>query len=629
MSTFEIIPAQPVPRGCYKEEDGIRVCAVYPAGTSCGILLYGRDKSKAVKVTLPDQVKNGSVYSAFLKGDPSAFSAYRLFSDSHVFLDPYAKKVTGLEQWGKNTADHDLLGCLEVKNTPYVTVKRPHIPLKDSFLYLLHVRGFTMHAASGVEKHKRGTYAGIIDKIPYLKDLGVTAIELLPAYEMNIVTVDNEPLNGLFVENGKVLKDDAGKVKINYWGFKEGYYFSPRAAYASDPAHAEEEFAALVSALHENGMELIMQFYFPNWIPPVQMLDVIRHWVYTYHIDGVHLKGERIPTTLIATDPALLDIKIFHDAFDTRAILESLHTSSVPEIAEYRNDFKITASRFLKGDDATLPYFVSQMNHMDADCGVINYVGNYDGFTLMDLVSYEHKHNEANGENNRDGEDQNFSWNCGVEGKSRKKSVNELRKRQIMNILTMLFFAKGTPLIHAGDEFCNSQNGNNNPYCQDNLTGWTDWSQLEKNKDIRDYVKYLYALRKRYPILHTGKPFTLLDKDSIGYPDLSYHGIEAWRPDLSSYSHAVGFLYCGAYAEKKAPFLYVAFNMHWGDIRLALPTLPKSLQWQLLSDTASGTFSDTGTKCLQDGVKSASRSVQILISSGDFEAVKDKKRQPF
>ena len=629
MNAFEILPAEPFPRGCHKEEEGIRICAVYPNGKHCGILLYDTSGGKEIRITLPPSVKNGNIYSAFLKGDASLIHAYRLFSDEHVFLDPYAKKVKGLETWGANVADHDLYGCLDVKKTPYVTKTGPKTPLSDSFLYLLHVRGFTMHAASGVEKKRRGTYAGIIDKIPYLKDLGVTAVELLPAYEMNIVTVDENPTEGLFVENGKVLKDAAGKVKVNYWGFKEGYYFAPRASYASDPAHPEEEFARLVSALHENGMELIMQFYFPNWIPPVQMLDVIRHWVYTYRIDGVHLKGERIPTTLIATDPALLDIKIFHDTFDRPALSESHLPPDTLQVAEYLNDFRITASRFLKGDDATLPYFVSQMNHIETDCGVINYVGNYDGFTLMDLVSYEHKHNEDNGENNRDGEDNNFSWNCGTEGRSRKKAVNELRKKQMMNILTMLFLAQGTPLIHAGDEFGNSQNGNNNPYCQDNPTGWTDWSQYEKHKDLHDYVKWLFALRKRIKILHAGKPLTLLDKDSIGYPDLSYHGIEAWRPDLSSYSHAVGFLYCGAYAEKKAPFLYVAYNMHWGDIKLALPNLPKNLQWLLLADTAKGSFSDEGAKCAQDAVKSPSRSVQILVSNADFEAVKDKKRQPF
>lgn len=629
MSDFTIQSAAPFPRGCFKDEEGIRISAVFPCGRECGILLADTKSGETRRIVLPERVRNGCVFSAFLTGDVAQYDAYRLFADEHMFLDPYAVRVIGLEQWGANTLEHDLLGRLDAASRTYDTGVRPQIPMNESLIYLLHVRGFTMHAASGVEKAHRGTFAGVMDKIPYLKDLGVTAIELMPAYEMNIVTLDESPAEGLFVENGRVMKDDQGKVKVNYWGFKEGYYLAPRASYASDSEHPDEEIAALIKDLHENGMELIMQFYFPNWITQVMMLDVVRYWVYTYHIDGVHLKGERIPTTLIALDPLLQDIKIFHDDFDRRALHESLKTPVCASVAEYRNDFRITASRFLKGDDATLTYFVSQMNHIEVDCGVVNYVGNYDGFTLMDLVSYDHKHNEDNGEQNRDGEDHNFSWNCGVEGKSRKKAVMELRKRQIMNILTMLFFGKGIPMIHAGDEFGNSQNGNNNPYCQDNETGWTDWSQFEKHKDIHAYIKWLFALRKRYKILHTGVPFSLMDMESIGYPDLSYHGIEAWRPDLSSYSHAVGFLYCGVYAEKTAPFLYVAFNMHWGDIKLALPTLPKGLQWQLLADTSMGTFSDTGVKCTQENIKSPSRSVQILISSGDFEPKKDKKRQPF
>ena len=626
---MELMCAEPFPRGCHKDEEGIRVCAVFPEGKQCGILLYDASGALQTRVVLPARFKSGSVYSAFVRCDTSKIASYRLFCDSKVFSDPYAEKLGGLETWGVNTPDEELYCLFREESDVLADDVRPRISLTDSFLYLLHVRGFTMQKDSGVSKKNRGTFAGVIEKIPYLKDLGVTAIELMPAYEMNIVTVDESPTDGLFVDDGHVMKDASGRIKINYWGYKEGFYMAPRAAYASDPAHADQEFMTLVKALHENGMEVILQFYFPNWITPVHILDVIRFWVYTYHIDGVHLKGERIPATMIATDPVLQDIKILHDDFDVQAIRDGSNAPVQAQIAEYRNDFRITASRFLKGDDATLTYFVSQMNHIGTDLGAINYVGNYDGFTLMDLVSYEHKHNEENGENNRDGEDNNFSWNCGIEGKSRKKGILALRKKQIMNILTMLFLSQGTPMLHAGDEFGNSQNGNNNPYCQDNTTGWTDWSQRTKNEDILQYVKWLIALRRRYGILHTGKPFSLTDSKSIGYPDLSYHGIEAWRPDLSSYSHAVGFLYSGVYADEKAPFLFVAFNMHWGDIKLALPTLPKPLLWMRLSDTETGVYGDTAQKCPQEAVKSASRSVQILISSAAFEAPKHSKRQPF
>lgn len=629
MSEKQVIPAPPMPHGIYIDKEGVHVCAAFPNGKECGVMLHNVKTGKEELFLLPESCRNGHVYSALIPCNEEDYDTYCLYRDGHTFMDPYARSILGLETWGVNTKEKDLRGLLNIQAPDFTEDVNPKKPLKDSFLYLLHVRGFTMHVASGVSKNKRGTFAGIEEKIPYLKDLGVTAVELLPAYEMNIVSLDHNPEEGLYVEDGRVLKDVHGKTKVNYWGFKEGYYFAPRKAYACDKDHPEEEFASLVKALHKNGMELVMQFYFPNWISPVLMLESVRYWVYTYHIDGVHLKGERIPTNMLATDPLLQDIKIFHDDFDAKTLFGEKKYCVDAQVAEYRNDFRIIASRFLKGDDTTLPDFVSRMNHTGQDLKRVNYVGNYDGFTLMDLVSYEHKHNEENGENNTDGENNNFSWNCGVEGKSRKKAVTELRKRQIKNILTMLFFSQGTPMLHAGDEFGNSQDGNNNPYCQDNAIGWTDWSQLSKNEDLYAYVKFLIKLRMSHKILHTGEPFTLIDKKSIGYPDLSYHGIEAWRPDLTNYSHAVGLLYCGVYAEETAPFVYVAYNMHWADIKLALPTLPDGLSWKLIADSSASLVDMNGIKCAQTSVKSPSHSVQILISSGSWKPETNGKRQPF
>jgi glycogen operon protein len=216
----------------------------------------------------------------------------------------------------------------------------------------------------------------------------------------------------------------------------------------------------------------------------------------------------------------------------------------------------------------------------------INYICDYEGFRLSDLVAYEHKHNEENGENNKDGTDNNLSWNCGIEGRTRKHNILELRQKQMKNILTMLFLSQGVPLLFSGDEFGSSQGGNNNPYCQDNETGWVDWKAFDKNKDLFDYVMFLVRLRFSHKMLHNATPFKLMDYISCGYPDISCHGKEAWRPDLSGYSHVLGMLYCGLYEKSEdKPFIYVCYNMHWQKMEFALPKLPEGLKWTVLSDT--------------------------------------------
>ena len=303
-------------------------------------------------------------------------------------------------------------------------------------------------------------------------------------------------------------------------------------------------------------------------------------------MDGFHLKGARIPKKLIFKDPLFTDAKIWYDWFD----YEDYHRESEDQkksLASYNTAFLYASRRFLKGDDNSCGDFLKAMLLNNSEYGNVNYVCDYEGFRLADLVSYEHKHNEENGENNKDGTDENHSWNCGIEGRTKKRSILELRTRQMKNIMTMLLLSQGTPMIFSGDEFGNSQGGNNNPYCQDNETGWVDWKALDKNRDLFDYVNFLIGLRKKYKILHSEKPFKLMDYISCGYPDLSCHGREAWRPDLSGHSHILGMLYCGLYEKNsKEPFIYACYNMHWTDAELALPKLPDGYEWELLSDTA-------------------------------------------
>ena len=316
--------------------------------------------------------------------------------------------------------------------------------------------------------------------------------------------------------------------------------------------------------------------------------NILRFWVLTYHVDGFHLMGE-VPAQALAGDPALTDTKLWYYDFDAAKLYDPAQKPEYRNLAEYRDDYLYTMRRFLKGDDNMLSGVLYEMRHIPANMGRIHYLSNYYGFTLMDMVSYDHKHNEANGEGNRDGNDYNCSWNCGEEGTSRRKKVLALRQKQLQNAFCMLLLTQSTPLIFMGDEFGNSQQGNNNPYCQDNKITWLNWQDKEKNAGLLAFWKQMIAFRKAHPILHPEEELRILDTLSCGYPDLSYHGQNAWRPQTESYNRHVGMMYCGKYAKTKAgaddSFLYVAMNMHWEPQKLAFPKLPKGMEWKLVLAT--------------------------------------------
>ena len=378
-----------------------------------------------------------------------------------------------------------------------------------------------------------------------------------------------------------------GYLVLNYWGYREGFYYAPKAAYAAGE-DAATEFRQLVKEFHKRRMEVILQFYFPKGMDVTEIGNILRFWVLTYHVDGFHLMGE-VPAQALAGDPALRDTKLWYYDFDASKLYDPAQKPEYRNLAEYRDDYLYTMRRFLKGDDNMLSGVLYEMRHIPANMGRIHYLSNYYGFTLMDMVSYDHKHNEANGEGNRDGNDYNCSWNCGEEGTSRRKKVLALRKKQLQNAFCMLLLTQSTPLIFMGDEFGNSQQGNNNPYCQDNKITWLNWQDKEKNAGLLAFWKQMIAFRKAHPILHPEEELRILDTLSCGYPDLSYHGQNAWRPQTESYNRHVGMMYCGKYAKTKAgaddSFLYVAMNMHWEPQKLAFPKLPKGMEWKLVLAT--------------------------------------------
>ncbi len=577
---------KPYPLGAHVEDGAIRFA--YASGKKdCGILLYDRKSGKKLhRIPFRQDERMGNVYCKYLELDP-ADTAYQFYEEEVYVPDPQARGFFSKPAYGKARKNANRIAVFPGDDFDWEQDERPMLPYQESVCYCLHVRGFTMHASSGV-KH-RGTFAGLVEKLDYLQEIGITTVELQPIYEFDEVPEETHPKTSadMTAAAGEQNGDRPGYRVLNYWGYQPGFYYAPKAAYAAgeDPT---AELRSMVKEFHKRNMEVILQFYFPKGMDAAEIGNILRFWVLSYHVDGFHLMGE-VPAQALAEDPSLTGTKLWYYNFDASRIYDPAKKPEYRNLAEYRDDYLYTMRRFLKGDDNMLSGVLYEMRHIPANMGRIHYLSNYYGFTLMDMVSYDHKHNEANGEGNRDGNDYNCSWNCGEEGVSRRKKVLALRKKQLQNAFCMLLLTQSTPLIFMGDEFGNSQQGNNNPYCQDNKTTWLNWQDKEKNAELFAFWKQLIAFRKAHPILHPEEELRILDTLSCGYPDLSYHGQNAWRPQTESYNRHVGMMYCGKYAKTtqggEDSFLYVAMNMHWEPQKLAFPKLPKGMEWKLVLAT--------------------------------------------
>lgn len=591
---LKLHPGLPYPMGVSVTSDGkVNFAAALHTKEECGVLLYLGGRTAPVRLPFHTGKKIGNIYCMQVEGLEEKDFRYNFYAGEEILTDPYAGIVYGNEHWGKKVSPA-LKGGYCPHDYDWEEDRPLMTPLSETVLYLVHPRGFTRHASSGVE-HK-GTFAGIAEKIPYLSQLGITAVELMPSYEF--LELEKKPLTGpagsVSMEEAKrhyMDKPEEEQPRINYWGYKKGYYFAPKFSYSAS-GHPEEEFKDLVKALHRAGIELIMQFYFPPEVKQAYILEVIRHWVLEYHVDGFHLMGVGIPTALLATEPMLGNTKLFCQDVPCHEIYGKEEIPVYRNLAEYNDGFMYAMRHFLKSDEDALPGALACLRKNPGQCGVINYITNYSGFTLADLVSFDGKHNEENGEENRDGEDYNVSWNCGCEGKTRKKSIQDLRWRQMRNAVLLLLTAQGTPMIVGGDEFGFSRGGNNNPYCQDNQISWLDWRLKGRNEPFWNFVKEAIALRKRHPILHRPVECTMLDYIACGYPDLSYHGEEAWKLKTDRLSRFAGVMYCGNYALKNRneadSSFYIAYNMHWEPHAFALPGLPEGQEWTAVCDTADG-----------------------------------------
>ena len=569
---LKIVRGNPFPLGVSTCKHGYQIAVVLERIDSCGVVFYDSNYKELFRVPFCEEYLTGNVASMVLHGLDFSTCYYQLYQNDCLYFDPYAKEIRELPKF------------IPSIDTLCAPKNKKALSFHETILYCLHVKGFTKDPSAKVKYP--GTFLGITEKMKYLKELGITTIELMPCNEFSEsnltslkepLTIEQAiasyhlPMNQPLYSNYKPLEQ-----KVNYWGFKKGSYFSPKYSYSATKRPAEE-FLDMVNILHANGFEIVLQFYFEKGENQTFIQDVIRHWVFTYHIDGVHLKGEDLPITLLATDPLLKHIKFFYEYFPVEEIYGRRTSNFQKNLCVYHDQFMETSRKFLKGDEEIVADFMNLYIENPDYVGMVKFVSNYYGFTLKDMVTYQRKHNEANGEDNLDGTDYNNSYNYGIEGETNKKSINRLRKKQIVNALLFLFTSQGVPLLYSGDEFLRTQNGNNNPYCQDNEISWIQWDLKTKNKEFFQFVKWIIDFRKNNPIFSLEKRPRQMDYKAYGYPDVSFHGEEAWILKLYPQSKHFAVLYSNYYVSDKMQddFIFILINMDLTSKLFQLPRLPK------------------------------------------------------
>ena len=647
--------------------------------TSCELLLYRPyEKDPYAILKYPDSYRIGSVFSmivfdldveefqyAFRLDGPYDKKKGLLFDKTKPLLDPYAKAVVAQGKWGPRS-QIGYRGRVVRNNFDWGTTKPSIIPMEDLIIYEMHVGGFTKSPTSGVKYP--GTFHAIMEKIPYLKELGVNAVELMPIFE--------------FDEKREIRVVD-GKEVVDYWGYNTVSFFAPNNEYASDSegCHVGLELKTLIKALKDNGIEVILDVVFNHTAegdergpfisfkgidnniyylltpdgnyynfsgcgntvncnhPVVQsmIIECLRYWVTTYRVDGFRFdlasilgrneKGvpmEEPPILCnLAFDPILKDVKLIAEAWDAGGLYQVGRFPSWHRWAEWNGKYRDDMRDFLKGGYWKAPEAARRItgstdlyNPFERGTNAsVNFITCHDGFSLNDLYSYNQKHNEANGWDNTDGSDDNRSWNCGIEGETSDPMILELRRRMIRNAFAVLLFSRGTPMFLSGDEFCDTRNGNNNPYCLDNETSWLDWSLLEKNHDIFEFAKYMIAFRKKHPSIRKDLPIA-----KCGFPSISQHGTCPWDDNFTTESKVVCTMYAGYNeATMTDDIVYMAVNPYWESMKISLPPLPKGMKWKLAVDTADYTkgkfiYEDAKMRMVGKDFLLGSRSVAIFVA---------------
>ena len=622
--------------------------------TRCTLLLFKPQAPKPyARIPFPDSYRIGDTYSmlvydikpdefeyAFSFDGPYEPAKGLLFNEENVLLDPYSRAVTGQRKWGEKPEggkDFEYRARVVKSSFDWGNIKQLEQPFEDLVIYEIHVRGYTKDKSSGVSAP--GTFAGLKDKIPYLKDLGINAVELMPIFEFDEM------------ESARVVD---GVQLYNYWGYNTVSFFAPNTSYAFNEEHNHEgdELKSLIKALKENGIEVILDVVFNHTAEGNEMgpcfsfkgidnnvyymltpdahyynfsgcgnvmncnhpvvrsfiIDCLRHWAIEYRVDGFRFDLASIlgrdqngapmanPPILesLAFDPVLGKMKLIAEAWDAGGLYQVGSFPSWNRWAEWNGRYRDDMRSFLKGDDGMAGNAITRITgsrdlyspESRGHKASVNFLTCHDGFTLYDLYSYNEKHNEKNGWNNTDGDNNGHSWNCGAEGETDDPNVNGLRRRLIKNAFAALLCSRGPAMFFAGDEFCNTQFGNNNAYCQDNIISWLDWSRLEKFKEIHDFVRHMIQFRKEHPILRK-----MTKPSSCQFPEISVHNGTPFNASTDYKTKLIGIMYAGRNEEDtEDDIVFYCMNAYWEPLVMQLPVLPNGKHWHVDTNTNAEYF---------------------------------------
>ncbi|MBN2549346.1 MAG: glycogen debranching protein GlgX [Anaerolineales bacterium] len=678
----DILPGQSYPLGATIFREGVNFCIFSKNCESVELLLFDRadDPQPSRVIRLDPQVNRtfyywhvlvpgigaGQTYAYRVHGPYNPAVGHR-FDGTKVLLDPYTRAVTLGPKYSREAARGSGDNCasamrgvvLDARGYNWDGDNHLHLPYAQTVIYEMHVGGFTRHPSSGVTPEKRGTYAGLVEKIPYLQELGITAVELLPVQQFD--------------------EQDTPPPLKNYWGYNPVALFAPHTAYSSckDPLGPVNEFRDMVKALHQAGIEVILDVVFNHTaesdesgptlsfrglenrayymlqadravyadysgcgntlntnhsIVRRMILDCLRYWVSQMHVDGFRFdlasvmsrdeKGQKLenPPILwdIESDPVLAGSKIIAEAWDAAGLYQ-VGTFIGHRWAEWSGPFRDDVRQFIKGDPGAASRLAARITgsqdlypSIDREPNrSINFITCHDGFTLNDLVSYNSKHNLENGQDNRDGSDANFSWNCGVEGPSDDPGIQALRLRQIKNMLAILFFSQGTPMLLMGDEVRRTQRGNNNAFCQDNETSWLNWDDLETNAGLLRFVKEIIQFTQAHPIFREEKFWQATGSS----PRIAWHGVRLGKPDLSHDSHSLAFTLNHPASDDQ---MHVMINAYWEALEYELPPPAPGKRWRRLIDTSLPSPDDfiqpAAALAAQERCRVEARSVVILLA---------------
>lgn len=622
--------------------------------TRCTLLLFKPQAPKPyARIPFPDSYRIGDTYSmlvfdikpdefeyAFSFDGPYEPAKGLLFNEENVLLDPYSRAVTGQRKWGEKPEggkDFEYRARVVKSSFDWGNIKQLEQPFEDLVIYETHVRGYTKDKSSGVSAP--GTFAGLKDKIPYLKDLGINAVELMPIFEFDEM------------ESARVVD---GVQLYNYWGYNTVSFFAPNTSYAFNEEHNHEgdELKSLIKALKENGIEVILDVVFNHTAEGNEMgpcfsfkgidnnvyymltpdvhyynfsgcgnvmncnhpvvrsfiIDCLRHWAIEYRVDGFRFDLASIlgrdqngapmanPPILesLAFDPVLGKMKLIAEAWDAGGLYQVGSFPSWNRWAEWNGRYRDDMRSFLKGDDGMAGNAITRITgsrdlyspESRGHKASVNFLTCHDGFTLYDLYSYNEKHNEKNGWNNTDGDNNGHSWNCGAEGETDDPNVNGLRRRLIKNAFAALLCSRGPAMFFAGDEFCNTQFGNNNAYCQDNIISWLDWSRLEEFKEIHDFVRHMIQFRKEHPILRK-----MTKPSSCQFPEISVHNGTPFNASTDYKTKLIGIMYAGRNEEDtEDDIVFYCMNAYWEPLVMQLPVLPNGKHWHVDTNTNAEYF---------------------------------------